>query len=170
MIKKLIGSIPIRHMRTPRRIPWYLYRPRQKGDTTNMSSVLTAKSPNPRLNPRLSSQVPVMQSQYQKRPNRVSKNTSEHRRQFWTKAVLTRMKTMREDEAQTPTVLPPSNALVPLVIEEVYNGPTQYEFVNHGSDHENRRPAQYAPPDCIPAVQFSHNGNIGECYSPTNGF
>ena len=134
---------------------------------TDMSPALTARSPNPRPNPQPVQQIAVSPSQYQKRPNRVSKNTSGPRRQVRTKAVLARMETVLEDEADTQTVLPPSN---PLVIAEDYDGPMQYEFVDDVFGHENRRPTQYAPPDYIPAVESFHDGNISECYSSTNGF
>lgn len=137
---------------------------------TDMSPALTAKSPNSRPNPQPVQQIPVSPSQYQKRPNRVSKNTLEPRRQVRTKAVLARMETVLEDEAETQGILPPSDALIPLVIEEDYHGPMQYEFVDDGFEHENRRPIQYNPPDYIPAVEPFHDGNIGECYSSTNGF
>lgn len=92
----------------------------------HMSSVLTAKSSNPRLVQQI---PPVTLLQYQKRPNRVSKNTSEPRRQVRTRAVLPKMGTVLEeleDEAQIPTVVPPPNALVPFAIEEDHNGPTQH--------------------------------------------
>lgn len=89
-----------------------------------ISSVLTAKSSNPRF----VQQIPVTLLQYQKRPNRVSKNTSEPRRQVRARAVLPKMGTVLEeleDEAKTPAAVPPPNALVPLTIEEDHNGATQ---------------------------------------------
>lgn len=58
-----------------------------------ISSVLTAKSSNPRL----FQQIPVPLLQYQKRPYRVSKNTSEPRRQVRARAMLPKMGTVLEE-------------------------------------------------------------------------
>lgn len=106
----------------------------------DISSVLSAKSSNPRL----VQQTPLVTLlQYHKRPNRVISNTSEPRRQVRTRPVLPKMGTVLEElegEAQTPTVVPPPNALVPLAIED-HNGPTQNSFVDDGFEHGNFRPA-----------------------------
>lgn len=82
-----------------------------------ISSVLTAKCSNPRLVQQIA--VPLLQ--YQKRPNRLSKNTSEPRRQIRTRAVAPKMETVLEeleDETETPKVGAPPKALVPIGIEE----------------------------------------------------
>ncbi|MCJ1344380.1 hypothetical protein MMC31_002583 [Peltigera leucophlebia] len=118
------------------------------------SSALAAKTPKTRRDQQPIQQIPVKPSEYQKRQNRVSKNTSKSKRQIRTTALVTKMETVLEEEAESPTVVQPSNGLILPPTDEDQNDPMYDAFVDEAFEHANGWPAQCAPLDLIPPAEY----------------